>query len=69
MNTGTSLAKASKYDKIVTLVSAVGPFYGETIVIKMEKLGRETTCDAIVKKNLQSVQVYWIWEEYCRKSR
>ena len=43
--------KFSKEDKIATLVSAVGSFYGETIVNKMEKLklagGKEVTYDAI----------------------
>ena len=43
----------SKEDKISTLVSVVGPHYGETIVNKMEKLesakGKEVTCDAIVE--------------------
>ena len=40
----------SKDDKIATIVSAMGSFYGETIVNKMERLGKEITCDAIVKK-------------------
>ena len=44
----------SKEDKIVTLVSAVGPFCEEIIVNKMEKIksakGKEVTCDAIVGK-------------------
>ena len=39
----------SKDDKIATLVSAMRPFYGETIVNEMEKLRKEVTCDAIVK--------------------
>ena len=41
----------SEDDKIATLVSAMGPFYGETIVNEMEKPGKEVTCDAIVKEN------------------
>ena len=40
----------SKDDNIVTLVSAMRPFHGKIIVNKMEKLGKEVTCDAIVKK-------------------
>ena len=46
--------KFRKDDKISTLLSAVGPFYGETIVNNMEKLktaeGKEITCDAIMEK-------------------
>ena len=46
--------KFTKYYKIATLVSAVGRFYGETIINKMEKLeaakGNDVTCDAIVEK-------------------
>ena len=38
----------SEDDKIATLLSTMGPFYGETIVNKMERLGKEVTCDAIV---------------------
>ena len=62
----------SKDDNIATLVSAMGLFYGETIINKMEKLeaakGKEVTCDALVKISMQSVQGYWIWEGYCRSS-
>ena len=65
--------KLSKDDKIVTPVNAVGPFHGETIVNEMEKLEaserKEVTCDAILKKNVQSVQGYWMWEGYCSSSR
>ena len=39
----------NKDNRIATLVSSVGPFRGETIVNKMEKLGKEVACDAIVK--------------------
>ena len=40
----------SEDDKIATRVSAMKPFYGEIIVNEMEKLGKEVTCDAIVKQ-------------------
>ena len=40
----------SEDDKIATFVSAMVPFYGEAIVNEMERLGKEVTCDAIVKK-------------------
>ena len=40
----------SKDDTIATILSVMGPFYGETIVNKMERLGKEVTCDALVKK-------------------
>ena len=40
----------SEDDKIVIVVSAMGSIYGETIVNEMERLGKEVTCDAIVKK-------------------
>ena len=45
--------KFNKEDRTATLVSAVGPVYGGTIVNKMEKLksakGKEVTYDAIVE--------------------
>ena len=44
---------------MTSLVNTVGPFYGETIINKMEKLeteeGKEVTCDAIAKKELCKV--------------
>jgi hypothetical protein len=40
----------SEDDKIATVVSAMGSIYGEAIVNEMERLGKEVTCDAIVKK-------------------
>ena len=40
----------SEDDKIATVVSAMGSIYGETIVNEMERLGKEVTCDAIVKQ-------------------
>ena len=45
----------SKDDRMTTLVSTVVPFHGETIVNKMEKLGKEAICDAIVKTKLCKV--------------
>ena len=40
----------SEDDKIATVVSAMGSIYGEAIANEMERLGKEVTCDAIVKK-------------------